>query len=151
METYQSVWVLKKPFWWRKVICFQFQMFSSFRVSLLDQSNKPDVTHTFRLGGFIWFMHPRRDAVDEPLYNPVSLPCYLFGQKSQKRLQPEGVVFLAALPVSSASVLKETASGNGGAFAHPRSEGQPGCCALRPSRRRVLVYAPCCERMLIHL
>lgn len=80
------------------------------------RANNPHVTHTFKWGGFSCFVHPRRDAVDETLYNPVSLPCYLFGQKSQKRLQPEGIVFPAALPVSSVFIHKGRASGNGRAF-----------------------------------
>lgn len=41
-----------------------------------------------RVGG----IHPRRGAVDEPRYNPVSPLCCLFGHKPWKRLQPEGIV-----------------------------------------------------------
>lgn len=90
-----------------------FQVFSSFRVSAMDQSNNPDVTHTCKWGGFSCFIHPRRDAVDETLYSLVSLPCCLFGQKSQKRLQPEGIVFPAALPILPVFIYKGRASRNG--------------------------------------
>lgn len=98
------------------VLSFQLQVLSSFRVSPMDQSNNPHATHMRKWGGFSCFIHPCGDAVDETLYNPVFLPCSLFGQKSQKRLQPEGIVFPAVLPIASVFIHEGRASGNGRTF-----------------------------------
>lgn len=79
----------------------------------MDWANNSHVTHMCKRGRFSCFIHPCRDAGDETLYNLVSLPCYLFGQKSQKRLQPEGIAFPAVLPVLCVFIHKGRASGNG--------------------------------------
>lgn len=127
--------------------CSQCQVLGSFRVSLVAQSSNPHVTHSGRWGGCSCFAHPRGDAVDETLYNPVSLLCCLGRSPrrgySQKTLFSQQRHLFCLFPST-----REELPGMAAClwcFAHPRFGRQPGYCSLRPSWRRLEVCAPCCQ------
>lgn len=133
--------------------CSQCQVLSSFRVSALAQSSNPHVTHGGGWSGCSCFVHPRRDAVGETLYNPVSLPCYL-GTNPRRGYSQQASFSQQRHPFCLFPSTREGLPGMAACswcFAHPRFGRQPGCCALTPSWRRPEVCAPCCEGTSVRL